>query len=75
MNTANLMEKITSRENMLLAYKRVRENRGAPGIDGITTEDFSKHLKIHWLTIREQLLQGSYKPQPVRHVPILPSWT
>jgi RNA-directed DNA polymerase len=64
------MEKITSRENMLLAYRRVKENRGAPGIDGITTEDFPEHLKTNWSQIREQLLQGRYKPQPVRRVPI-----
>jgi group II intron reverse transcriptase/maturase len=64
------MEEITSKENMLLAYKRVRENRGAPGIDGITTEDFPEHLKTHWPTIHEQLLQDHYKPQPVRRVPI-----
>lgn len=55
---------------MLLAYKRVKENRGAPGIDGITTEDFPKYLKTHWPQIRKKLLQGGYKPQPVRRVPI-----
>jgi group II intron reverse transcriptase/maturase len=70
MNTANLMEKITFRENMLLAFKRVKDNRGAPGIDGITTADLQKHLQTHWQQIREQLLQGRYKPKPVRRVPI-----
>lgn len=71
MNTTNnIMEKITARENMILAYKRVRENKGAAGIDGITLDNFPKHLKTHWPNMLEQLRQGRYKPQPVRCVPI-----
>jgi group II intron reverse transcriptase/maturase len=69
-NSANLMELIVARDNCRAAYKRVLENKGASGIDGITTEDFPKYLKLNWPELRKQLLQGRYKPLPVRRVPI-----
>src|SRR6201988_27081 len=64
------MEKGCSRENLWQAYKRGKGNGGIPGIDGMTVDDFADYLKQHWITIREQLLSGAYKPQPVRRVEI-----
>src|SRR4030095_7082507 len=52
------------------ALARVKANKGAAGIDGLTVEDLGPYLKEHWLTIRAQLLDGTYQPQPVRRVEI-----
>jgi RNA-directed DNA polymerase len=65
-----LMEEVCERENCWQAYKRVKANQGSPGIDGRTVGDLSDYLKQHWPRIREQLLNGTYKPQPVRRVEI-----
>jgi len=65
-----LMEEVCERENCLRAYKRVKSNKGSAGIDGITVEELPGYLKEHWPAIREQLLSGTYKPQPVRRVEI-----
>jgi len=65
-----LMEEVCKRENCWQAYKRVTANKGSPGIDGMTVGDLSGYLKQQWPTIREQLLRGTYKPQPVRRVEI-----
>ena len=64
------MEAIVERDNLKEALARVKRNKGAPGVDGMTVEDLSAHLKDHWPTIRAQLLDGSYEPQPVRRVEI-----
>jgi RNA-directed DNA polymerase len=64
------MESICQRENLWQAFKRVKGNGGSPGIDGMTVDDLTGYLKQHWLTIREQLLSGTYQPQPVRRVEI-----
>jgi RNA-directed DNA polymerase len=64
------MERVCQRENLWQALKRVKGNAGSPGIDGMTVDDLTDYLKQHWLTIREQLLSGSYQPQPVRRVEI-----
>jgi len=64
------MEAIVERNNLRKALARVKANKGAPGIDGMTFEDLAPYLKEHWPTIRAQLLDGSYKPQPVRRVEI-----
>jgi len=69
-NHEQLMEEVCERENCLQAYKRVKSNKGSPGIDGMTVEQLPGHLKEHWPAIREQLLSGTYKPQPVRRVEI-----
>jgi RNA-directed DNA polymerase len=69
-NHERLMEEVCERENCLQAYKRVKSNKGSPGIDGMTVEQLPEHLKEHWPAIREQLLGGTYKPQPVRRVEI-----
>ncbi len=60
------MERAVSRPNMLAAYKRVRENKGSPGIDGMTVEALPAWLQEHWAGVREQLLLGTYQPQPVK---------
>lgn len=65
-----LLETILSRENLTLALKRVEENKGAPGIDGISTENLRGYLREHWESIRTRLLEGTYRPAPVRRVEI-----
>ena len=60
-----LMESICERQNMRRALKRVRENKGAPGIDGMTVEELPGYLVRHWPRIKEQLLAGDYQPMPV----------
>lgn len=65
-----LMEEICERNNMFQATKRVMDNKGAPGVDGLTTEELPDYLKVHWLQIREQLARGDYVPLPVRRVAI-----
>src|SRR6266852_2564023 len=69
-NTTRLMEEVCERENLLEALRRVKGNKGSAGIDGMTVGQLNGYLKEHWLTIREQLLNGTYKPQPVRRVEI-----
>jgi RNA-directed DNA polymerase len=68
--TNQLMEEVCERENLKEALRRVKANRGSAGIDGMTVGQLSGYLKEHWLTIREQLLNGIYEPQPVRRVEI-----
>jgi len=69
-NTIQLREEVCKRENLKEALRRVKANRGSAGIDGMTVGQLSGYLKEHWLTIREQLLNGTYEPQPVRRVEI-----
>src|SRR6266850_458705 len=68
------MEEVCERENCKQALRRVKANKGSPGIDGITVETLSGHLKEHWPAIREQLLSGTYRPQPVKRVEIPNGW-
>jgi len=70
MNVLNeeLMEQMLSRENMVSAWQAVKANHGAPGIDGISIEEFAKHIGPHWVTVRTKVLEGRYKPAPVRRV-------
>jgi len=65
-----LMEEIWERENCKQALARVKANKGSPGVDGMTVHELPGHLKQHWPAIREQLLSGTYTPQPVRRVEI-----
>ena len=65
-----LMEEVCERENVVEALRRVQANKGAPGVDGMTVDDLTTHLRTHWPTIREQLLSGTYEPQPVKRVEI-----
>jgi RNA-directed DNA polymerase len=68
--TMHLMEEVCERENLVRAWQRVRDNKGAPGSDGMTIEDAKSYLSEHWLDIRSQLLSGTYRPRPVRRVEI-----
>ena len=61
-----LMEQVVARVNALAALKRVKQNRGSPGVDGMTVDDLTPYLAKHWEAIREQLLAGHYQPQPVK---------
>src|SRR5712692_8043282 len=65
-----LMEEVGERGNCWQAYKRVKANKGSPGIDGMKVGELSGYLKQHWPSIRKQLLRGTYQPQPVRRVEI-----
>jgi RNA-directed DNA polymerase len=61
-----LWEKIFSRENLQAALKRVRENKGAPGVDGMRVEELPSHLKEHWVSILKKLEEGKYQPSPIK---------
>ena len=66
---ASLMAQVLARENLLRAWKQVKANHGAAGVDGMTVEQFPDFVKSpHWATVREQLEAGTYQPQPVRRV-------
>jgi RNA-directed DNA polymerase len=65
-----MIEEVCERENCKQAWKRVKANKGSPGADGMTVRQLPAYLKQHWPTIREQLLSGTYKPQPVKRVEI-----
>jgi RNA-directed DNA polymerase len=65
-----LMEEVCKRENLWKAFRRVQVNKGSPGVDGMTVQELPEHLRKHWPTIREQLLGGTYEPQPVKRVEI-----
>ena len=62
---SRLMEKILSRENMTQAYKKVKANKGAGGVDGISLEEIDVYLKENWASIKERILERKYEPQPV----------
>jgi RNA-directed DNA polymerase len=66
-----MMEEIVERENLKVALRRVRANKGAPGVDAMTVNQLGDYLKQHWPAIREQLLNGTYRPKPVKRVEIL----
>jgi len=65
-----LMEEVCERGNLQQALKRVKANKGAPGVDGMTVQALPAFLREHWPSIRASLLEGTYKPQPVRRVEI-----
>ena len=65
-----LMEKVVEKRNLKRAYKRVVSNKGAPGMDGMKVDDLLNFFRTNWETIREKLLEGTYKPQPVRRFEI-----
>ncbi|WP_228984169.1 reverse transcriptase domain-containing protein, partial [Paraburkholderia gardini] len=65
-----LLEAVLTRENLKQAFKRVRANKGAAGVDGLDIDQTSRHLVTAWPAIREQLLKGTYRPSPVRRVTI-----
>jgi RNA-directed DNA polymerase len=65
-----LMEEVCGRENCKQAWTRVKANKGSPGVDGMTVQQLTEYLKQHWPAIRDQLLSGTYVPQPVKRVEI-----
>lgn len=65
-----LMEEVCERNNCKQALARVKANKGSAGVDGMAVGELADFLKEHWPAIREQLLSGTYKPQPVRRVEI-----
>jgi RNA-directed DNA polymerase len=69
-STNRLMEEVCERENLKEALRRVKANKGSAGVDGMTVGGISDYLKQHWPVIREQLLNGTYEPKPVRRVEI-----
>jgi RNA-directed DNA polymerase len=69
-NTNRLMEEVCERENLKEALRQVKANKGSGGVDRMTVGQLSDYLKQHWPTIREQLLNGTYEPKPVRRVEI-----
>ena len=68
--SSELMEWVCARPNLQAALKRVRQNAGSCGIDGMTVEELPDHLRRYWPRLREELLAGRYQPQPVRRVTI-----
>src|SRR5213078_4157194 len=65
-----LIEAVVGPDNATKAWKAVKRNKGAPGIDGMTTEQLRDHVRKHWETIRAKLLAGTYVPSPVKRVEI-----
>jgi RNA-directed DNA polymerase len=65
-----LIEQVVRRGNLVAAHARVVRNGGAPGVDGMTVDELMPYCRQHWARIREQLLSGTYVPQPVRRVEI-----
>jgi RNA-directed DNA polymerase len=70
LGTETMMERVLARENLLSAWHRVKSNKGAPGIDGMSIEVFPEFLRKHWLRLRSALQEGTYCPAPVRRVMI-----
>ena len=64
----SMMEQVLDRENLERAWKRVRANHGAPGVDGMNVESFTAFFSKHWERIRSALMDGTYQPAPVRRV-------
>jgi group II intron reverse transcriptase/maturase len=64
--TSHLMEQVVARANVQQALDRVRKNQGSPGSDGMTVDELPEYLNAHWQVLRQQLLDGSYCPAPVR---------
>src|SRR5438093_2222513 len=65
-----LMEEVCERDNCKRALARVKANKGSAGVDAMSVQQLPAYLKQHWPAIREQLLSGTYEPQPVRRVEI-----
>jgi len=69
-NTSKLLEKVLDRENLNLAYKRVKKNGGSHGVDGMKVDELLLYLRQHGENLKQNLLDGKYRPQPVRRVEI-----
>ncbi|MBN2984554.1 group II intron reverse transcriptase/maturase [Cohnella algarum] len=66
----DLLERMLKGDNLRLAYKRVVQNGGAPGVDSVTVANLQAYLKTHWETVKTELLAGTYRPMPVKRVEI-----
>jgi RNA-directed DNA polymerase len=64
--TSRLMEEVLRRDNLIEAHKRVKQNKGAPGVDGMTVDELMPYCREHWEEIRAQLLDQTYMPRPIR---------
>ncbi|OYV72042.1 MAG: group II intron reverse transcriptase/maturase, partial [Acidithiobacillus ferrivorans] len=69
-HTQALLAQVLERANLQRALKQVRQNKGAPGIDGMTVDELPDYLRCHWPEIRAQLETGIYRPRPVKRVEI-----
>ena len=69
-NTSSLLEKVLNRENLNSAYKRVKKNDGSHGVDGMKVDELLPYLKQHGENLKQSILEGKYRPQPVRRVEI-----
>lgn len=65
-----LVERVVERDNLFRALRQVQRNGGSPGIDGMTVEELPRYLKEHWARLKQALLEGTYRPQPVKRVQI-----
>ncbi|HCL4089177.1 TPA: group II intron reverse transcriptase/maturase [Pseudomonas aeruginosa] len=68
--SGSLLERVVERSNMRLAYRRVKRNGGSAGVDGLTVQELGAWLKMHWPSVKQALLAGTYMPQAVRRVDI-----
>ncbi len=68
--TTELFDEVLSSDNLRWAWQRVKANKGAPGIDGVTIAEFPAYARTYWPAIKEQLKDGRYQPQPMRRVEI-----
>lgn len=66
----NLIDQVIDHDNLYMAYKHVRANKGAPGIDGITVDELYGHMQQYYSSLRRKVRDGSYQPQPVRRAEI-----
>lgn len=66
----DLMEEVVKGPNLRRALKRVQANKGSPGVDGMTVQELREYLKGAWPRLREEMLAGTYRPQPVKRVEI-----
>jgi RNA-directed DNA polymerase len=69
-STEDMFERIVAQENVHRAWRQVKRNHGAPGVDGMTCEEFPTYARTHWQRIRQDLLDGRYRPSAVRRVEI-----
>jgi len=69
-HASNLLERILDKDNLNRAYKRVKANKGAPGVDGTTVDELLPYLKTHGEDLRQAVFEGNYTPAPVRRVEI-----
>jgi RNA-directed DNA polymerase len=60
------MEEVVQRDTLKAAWRRVRQNPGSPSVDGMRTDELLPYVRVHWPRIREELLAGTYRPQPVK---------